>query len=122
LPYTLIHTRHVPPAAQFLVSLARPPPRSTLFPYTTLFRSQIESQMTDDERFGMIYSVLGAATVIGMKPDSRIPKGVPMSAGYAQDRKSTRLNSSHVKISYAVFCLKTKRSKKRDASGAAGHP
>jgi beta-glucosidase len=45
---------------------------------------QTEAQMTDDERFGMIYSVLGAATVIGMKPDSRIPKGVPMSAGYAQ--------------------------------------
>src|SRR5690606_36800493 len=45
---------------------------------------QTEAQMTDDERFGMIYSILGAVTVIGVKPDPRIPEGVPMSAGYAQ--------------------------------------
>nr|AQQ74489.1 GH3 [uncultured bacterium] len=45
---------------------------------------QTEAQMTDDERFGMIHSFLGAATVIGMKADPRIPKDVPMSAGYAR--------------------------------------
>ena len=42
-----------------------------------------EAQMTDDERFGMIYSVMGAATAIGMKPDPRLPKDIQMSAGYA---------------------------------------
>src|SRR5262249_31955106 len=43
-----------------------------------------EAKMTDDERFDMIYSVLGAATIIGMKPDPRLPEGIAMSAGYAK--------------------------------------
>src|SRR5690606_40921060 len=69
--------------------MIRRPPRSTLFPYTTLFRSQAAVQHPDEG---------GAATAhLG---DRRL----------GEDRKSTRLNSSHVKISYAVFCLKKKRS------------
>src|SRR5436309_5883375 len=74
--------------------MIRRPPRSTLFPYTTLFRSAII-------RRGGRYSVV------------RSPHPDPLSqtAGRREkeDRKSTRLNSSHVKISYAVFCLKKKK-------------
>src|SRR5690606_41381131 len=70
--------------------MLRRPPRSTLFPYTTLFRS-------------MLISEWGPTTFFidkGMEPDAE---------AFAEDRKSTRLNSSHVKISYAVFCLKKKK-------------
>src|SRR5206468_6983665 len=73
--------------------MIRPPPRSTLFPYTTLFRSP------DRDRDGA-----GA--------DHRLPDqlvGRPDREG--EDRKSTRLNSSHDQISYAVFCLKKKKQK-----------
>src|SRR5436305_3670856 len=69
----------------FFFLMIRRPPRSTLFPYTTLFRSC--------PRLGGV-----AARRRGAGPD--LPAG--------QDRKSTRLNSSHVRISYAVFCLKKK--------------
>src|SRR3989442_2622703 len=68
--------------------MIRRPPRSTLFPYTTLFRS--------DRPFG--HARLG-------RDDRHLP---PLAR--EQDRKSTRLNSSHVRISYAVFCLKKKKS------------
>src|SRR5690625_6876264 len=66
-----------------------PPPISTLFPYTTLFRSQLP-EVGDDLRVAALLTLSGAAG--------------------AQDRKSTRLNSSHVAISYAVFCLKKKKT------------
>src|SRR3989442_10817873 len=78
--------------------MIRRPPRSTLFPYTTLFRSR---------------SLLAPLTKASLGVD-------PASAGLAiaratrlalRDRKSTRLNSSHVRISYAVFCLKKKKNK-----------
>src|SRR5690606_40038108 len=72
--------------------MIRPPPRSTLFPYTTLFRSP--------------YSALACSTR-GM-PDRRNTSRYALRC--RADRKSTRLNSSHVKISYAVFCLKKKKS------------
>src|SRR6266702_5931418 len=75
----------------FFFFMIRRPPRSTLFPYTTLFRSE---QL--DPRDGA-----EAAAVIQPKP-----------GGDAVDRKSTRLNSSHVASSYAVFCL-TKKKRKR---------
>src|SRR5436309_12722849 len=74
--------------------MVRRPPRSTLFPYTTLFRSKTGQGVPD---------ILEAVV-----RDIPAPKGdveAPL-----KDRKSTRLNSSHVKISYAVFCLKKKRS------------
>src|SRR5437588_8065895 len=77
--------------------MIRRPPRSTLFPYTTLFRSgiRIERVMTDQAKNYV---------------RSRDFQGV-LSAIGARDRKSTRLNSSHTVISYAVFCLKKKKKK-----------
>src|SRR6266511_5824755 len=75
----------------FFFLMIRRPPRSTLFPYTTLFRS--------------------AAPAGG--PPARRWRGRchATSPGWSSDRKSTRLNSSHVKISYAVFCLKKKKKR-----------
>src|SRR5438045_7854323 len=86
--------------------MIRPPPRSTLFPYTTLFRSLLERINELD------------ADVVAVD----VPSGVDASTGEvagaaspveASDRKSTRLNSSHLGISYAVFCLKKKKHKKK---------
>src|SRR5436309_5117839 len=77
--------------AFFFFLMIRRPPRSTLFPYTTLFRSGIK---TSD-----VIPLLQRLELHGVSELS-IP-----------DRKSTRLNSSHVKISYAVFCLKKKKTK-----------
>src|SRR2546430_9579029 len=70
--------------------MIRRPPRSTLFPYTTLFRSQ-----TDEIAKASVYCALEAPAA--------------MTGCIIEDRKSTRLNSSHSQISYAVFCLKKKR-------------
>src|SRR5215469_18082879 len=77
----------------FFFLMIRRPPRSTLFPYTTLFRS---------------------CTPARRMPSWRSPARMPSSRRAwpgTQDRKSTRLNSSHVEISYAVFCLKKKKKK-----------
>src|SRR2546422_8281892 len=79
--------------------MIRRPPRSTLFPYTTLFRS-VELFLEGRIRFGRI------AETIARVLDAHRP-GDPGSL--AGDRKSTRLNSSHGYISYAVFCLKKKK-------------
>src|SRR5206468_11980529 len=77
----------------FFFLLLRPPPRSTLFPYTTLFRSSPElSCIPGNPRCSSRHT----GSIIG-----------------CQDRKSTRLNSSHDQISYAVFCLKKKKKKKK---------
>src|SRR5436309_11492525 len=78
--------------------MIRRPPRSTLFPYTTLFRS-------DDgrDRRGRT-----AGSLFYLAPPRH------QHQAQRQDRKSTRLNSSHVKISYAVFCLKKKKKKKNE--------
>src|SRR5438132_10613527 len=78
--------------------MIRRPPRSTLFPYTTLFRSQL----ADDQ------GSRGAADWREHPAGSRDQRG---SAANKADRKSTRLNSSHTVISYAVFCLKKKNTK-----------
>src|SRR5690348_17555298 len=75
--------------------MIRRPPRSTLFPYTTLFRSQTMEAASDQ-----------LATRLH-EPTTR-----PVPASWA-DRKSTRLNSSHPSISYAVFCLKKKKKEKK---------
>src|SRR5438067_8697802 len=81
--------------------MLRRPPRSTLFPYTTLFRSEIA------QRLG--YPVLVRPSyVLG----GRAMRIVYDDQDLVQDRKSTRLNSSHVSISYAVFCLKKKKIKR----------
>src|SRR5690242_21403276 len=95
--------------------MIRPPPRSTLFPYTTLFRSL-------GEAVGDVTSLQGAELVedvllIDQEPIGRSPRSNPITYVKAfdeirEDRKSTRLNSSHMSISYAVFCLKKKKQKK----------
>src|SRR5690606_41639401 len=95
----------------FFFSMLRPPPRSTLFPYTTLFRSEIVDVIASG----------GMATVWRAR-DTRLDRPVALKRPHPapsdddshrrferEDRKSTRLNSSHVKISYAVFCLKKKK-------------
>src|SRR2546421_5330769 len=82
--------------------MIRRPPRSTLFPYTTLFRS------TTARRFisGFLQASLSAKRDRRGKRDSSFER---VKLRRARDRKSTRLNSSHDQISYAVFCLKKKK-------------
>src|SRR5256885_12875181 len=80
--------------------MIRRPPRSTLFPYTTLFRSMLLS--VDHVAAGLRMLPMGEAIADG--PDA----SADTLAGVDEDRKSTRLNSSHLVISYAVFCLKKK--------------
>src|SRR2546422_1784237 len=99
--------------------MIRRPPRSTLFPYTTLFRSQ--------ELMGKLVRLRQAYVALPPKQLARVVAG---SAGgfftmlraalrLAGDRKSTRLNSSHGYISYAVFCLKKKKTNKHKGGGRA---
>src|SRR5690349_24178774 len=84
--------------------MIRRPPRSTLFPYTTLFRSP--EPRGDDVRAG---SPAGADALLGERDGARDL----LRGDDRPDRKSTRLNSSHVEISYAVFCLKKKKKNKK---------
>src|SRR5438874_8133615 len=82
--------------------MIRRPPRSTLFPYTTLFRSKRT-----------------AAPAVAPQAEPQPPRRRLLSGGrlffvLVTDRKSTRLNSSHVEISYAVFCLKKKKKKNKN--------
>src|SRR3712207_7548768 len=99
--------------------MIRRPPRSTLFPYTTLFRSheggrgapgQVEAPRPGRHQAGQVRLATGRIEPVGVltarveldgQGGDRVPDG-------GQDRKSTRLNSSHANISYAVFCLKKK--------------
>src|SRR3712207_8813445 len=100
--------------------MIRRPPSSTLFPYTTLFRSEgaLESQrrlLAEPDH------AVGADRVVDAQPPAqalRVVVGhveVGEVGPHLQDRKSTRLNSSHANISYAVFCLKKKKIKVRTA-------
>src|SRR3712207_6977764 len=93
--------------------MIRRPPRSPLFPYTTLFRSLLQREAWGTHLPGRRRIVL-AAVDLGRDADGtwratadRVQ--APSGLGYAIDRKSTRLNSSHANISYAVFCLKKKK-------------
>src|SRR5256885_15757020 len=81
----------------FFFLMIRRPPRSTLFPYTTLFRSSLAISAARGSRM-LVSSCL-----------ERIFGARPPTVGTSIDRKSTRLNSSHLVISYAVFCLKKKK-------------
>src|SRR3712207_8136403 len=93
--------------------MIRRPPRSTLFPYTTLFRSleidpdlaQLLEERYDDPRLQVVCDSAENLDVhLGGKRADVLVSALP----YTSDRKSTRLNSSHANISYAVFCLKKK--------------
>src|SRR3712207_7288857 len=88
--------------------MIRRPPRSTLFPYTTLFRSQRRHQAGGDLHPGEGGEGAGGEGGGGQGGgDGRQAQGAGEEEGH-RDRKSTRLNSSHANISYAVFCLKKK--------------
>src|SRR2546430_8365590 len=94
--------------------MIRRPPRSTLFPYTTLFRSVMAG--IDDALFSDVvwqqalekFAAVTRLTVVVYGVDEAVVSG-PIHATPLLDRKSTRLNSSHSQISYAVFCLKKKK-------------
>src|SRR3712207_7066333 len=89
--------------------MIRRPPRSTLFPYTTLFRSNVALNLVLVPIFGLMgaaYSTLFSYALL---------------AAITGDRKSTRLNSSHANISYAVFCLKKKKKNNRQLNSNNKH-
>src|SRR3989454_2348100 len=100
--------------------MIRRPPRSTLFPYTTLFRSHLEEEVVgvagplegDEVLVRDLVGVKGhLVDVAGEVGRDVLTPCPPLRSGEGgRDRKSTRLNSSHLVISYAVFCLKKKKS------------
>src|SRR5256885_10883379 len=87
--------------------MIRRPPRSTLFPYTTLFRSLARRRRAPQAPRSLLEQA--------RRPTERLGLHV-LTQRERQDRKSTRLNSSHLVISYAVFCLKKKKKHARDES------
>src|SRR2546426_8550887 len=90
--------------------MIRRPPRSTLFPYTTLFRSHDRPVELAEARAERRHPLPAGLRLGGREPDPR-HLGIGERHPRDQDRKSTRLNSSHLVISYAVFCLKKKKKK-----------
>src|SRR5258708_31499725 len=89
--------------------MIRRPPRSTLFPYTTLFRSDRVIGEDLVEVLGEVQRVLVGQVVRHGEGDELLGRHAQLGSALAVDRKSTRLNSSHQIISYAVFCLKKKK-------------
>src|SRR5690606_41179347 len=110
---------HCPLSCALLFSMILRPPRSPLFPYTTLFRSE---RYAKDHWLGAFHGLPRPLRAMGEALGRRAGRGrslfLQRVANFTargalpnpEDRKSTRLNSSHVKISYAVFCLKKKKS------------
>src|SRR3712207_8545404 len=101
--------------------MIRRPPRSTLFPYTTLFRSistvmVLAGQARSPARTAVVY---GAILLTMLITWVSLRVGDRLFARLGEDRKSTRLNSSHANISYAVFCLKKKKIQQRILSNPA---
>src|SRR5256885_6110931 len=90
--------------------MIRRPPRSTLFPYTTLFRSHIEGE-TLAARLAKGALPSGQALRTALEIADALDRAHRQGVITGTDRKSTRLNSSHLVISYAVFCLKKKKNK-----------
>src|SRR5688572_31993823 len=97
--------------------MIRRPPRSTLFPYTTLFRSRVRYRLLREHAEAKHVFIEGdrggnvrdrKIHVVALIPEGFLERSLHGSV----DRKSTRLNSSHSQISYAVFCLKKKKKKK----------
>src|SRR5258708_25782498 len=100
--------------------MIRRPPRSTLFPYTTLFRSYSDLSGTTHHNFHLLVILIcGVHRTNRFKLDDAGKLRFDVCL-YGKDRKSTRLNSSHQIISYAVFCLKKKKiSTRRDTPGTS---
>src|SRR3712207_7544160 len=98
--------------------MIRRPPRSTLFPYTTLFRSDHAAQRVGPADEIRDEGIAGPLIDLERRPELHEPPGLHDGDPIAHaerlhlDRKSTRLNSSHANISYAVFCLKKKNTKR----------
>src|SRR5690242_21434246 len=97
--------------------MIRRPPRSTLFPYTTLFRSITGQQNNSDANAFPDHAIFDLDTFLtdpgfgyGVKLVTATFVNDSQAIGFCPDRKSTRLNSSHMSISYAVFCLKKKNT------------
>src|SRR3712207_7207645 len=94
--------------------MIRRPPRSTLFPYTTLFRSvaawRALGESGVESRFEALRTAAAHLPLVGREEELEL---LLRRWRRARDRKSTRLNSSHANISYAVFCLKKKKKKER---------
>src|SRR3712207_7627504 len=102
----------------FFFLMIRRPPRSTLFPYTTLFRSHADGEERDDvERVALLEGAAGdlehePAGLVDRRGEGEAGDDRPGALGLAggrRDRKSTRLNSSHANISYAVLCFKNQK-------------
>src|SRR2546422_5070232 len=98
---SVVSARYSPLRHNFFFLMIRRPPRSTLFPYTTLFRSASRRSPTRAAR---------------RRATSSSASAIPGPASGCRDRKSTRLNSSHGYISYAVFCLKKKNREEIDGN------
>src|SRR5438094_6742636 len=96
--------------------MLRTPPKSTLFPYTTLFRSRFEHRQQRDDEVRTSPAEDRHAHLRSHPPLAQIVRELRRTR--VQDRKSTRLNSSHRTISYAVFCLKKKKKAHQSAYAA----
>src|SRR5256885_12013702 len=113
-----LNCRIAPSLLLFFFLMIRRPPRSTLFPYTTLFRS------VDSNPLGRMAACAMARRTVQRETRGAYPAPLLITRVIAgQDRKSTRLNSSHLVISYAVFCLKKKSlNKLAKAAPVSGPP
>src|SRR3712207_7013188 len=94
----------------FFFLMIRRPPRSTLFPYTTLFRSGARLERPRLPRPRHLPEARRRPQPRGRAAGRAALRELPRRRGLGEDRKSTRLNSSHTNISYAVFCLKKKKN------------
>src|SRR3712207_8115561 len=92
--------------------MIRRPPRSTLFPYTTLFRSAVDLDLARALLAGEVAPQRLEGGAVGLVDGVEPGFGAEQTLDAVVDRKSTRLNSSHANISYAVFCLKKKKNTK----------
>src|SRR2546426_2826230 len=102
--------------------MIRRPPRSTLFPYTTLFRSPEQRAQQGDRRAARQHLQGGAHVGTGLGVVALAVHGAERPGrARRRDRKSTRLNSSHLVISYAVFCLKKKKKIKTQVTYSGVH-
>src|SRR5260221_4336239 len=102
-PFLLFLPLRSPILLLFFFLMIRRPPRSTLFPYTTLFRSSLNcTRKNSSSAFAVLKNAAAAWR-------ERASLGPMLARSRQADRKSTRLNSSHTVISYAVFCLKKKK-------------